>query len=522
MIKSGVKNKNNTKISGTLNGNGASCETNGWKYVSIWGEPKERGYAYGAICAKDFEEIQKMLVTIIPIKYGLEWSWFVETIGTELMAVSKKNAELFNEMTGIVEGCNSKGVKTTIKEIITWNYYISIPYWWNDYVRRHKKNNRVEIDDRCSAFMAVGKDWTSDGKIIAAHNTFTWFYDVFNIVLDIRPTKGNRIVMQTSPLFIWSGSDFFITSAGFIGCETTIDRFDSYKKQVPRNYRLRRAAQYANTLDEYEKYLLQGNGGDAASSWLIGDTNTNEIMRFELGQKYHNTTKTKNGYFIGFNSTYDNRIRNIECNRSTNIFDIQTHIGSRKVRLTDLMDKHKGKINLSVAKQILSDHYDVYLLKNNPSSRTVCSHYNLDNRQYSTVISNKPAYSPKGAIDGKVCDSNMAKRMQFLGRIGNTCGKPFNSKSFFSKHKQWKIFEPVIKNKPSQPWTLLPPTKMLNAYKNNTKSKTKNNIKSKTKNNTKNNIKSKNNKTNKRSNSTRKNKRGNYSKTIKKRMHAYT
>ena len=194
---------------------------------------------------------------------------------------------------------------------------------------------------------------------------------------------------------------------------------------------------------------------------------------------------------------------------STNIFDIQTHIGSRKVRLTDLMDKHKGKINLSVAKKILSDHYDVYLLKNNPSSRTVCSHYNLDNRQYSTVISNKPACAPKGAIDGKVCDSNMAKRMQFLGRIGNTCGKPFNSKSFFSKHKQWKIFEPVIKNKPSQPWTLLPPTKMLNEYNNN-------------KSNNKNNIKRKNNKTNKRSNSTRKNKRGNYSKTIKKRMHTYT
>ena len=90
MIKNGAKNKNNTKISGRLNGNGASCEINGWKYVSIWGEPKERGYAYGAICAKDFEEIQKMLVTIIPIKYGLEWSWFVETIGTELMTVSKK------------------------------------------------------------------------------------------------------------------------------------------------------------------------------------------------------------------------------------------------------------------------------------------------------------------------------------------------------------------------------------------------------------------------------------------------
>ena len=39
--------------------NGFSYEKNGWKYISINGNPKERGFAYGYLCANDFKEIQK-------------------------------------------------------------------------------------------------------------------------------------------------------------------------------------------------------------------------------------------------------------------------------------------------------------------------------------------------------------------------------------------------------------------------------------------------------------------------------
>ena len=41
--------------------NGHSYETNGWKYVSIHGEPRERGHAYGLLCADEFKEIKRTL-----------------------------------------------------------------------------------------------------------------------------------------------------------------------------------------------------------------------------------------------------------------------------------------------------------------------------------------------------------------------------------------------------------------------------------------------------------------------------
>ena len=69
--------------------------------------------------------------------------------------------------------------------------------------------------------------------------------------------------------------------------------------------------QYAKTMDECVEFLRDGNSGDYANSWLFGDTNTNEILRIELGLKYDNVERTKNGFFIGFNATYDPRMDKI-------------------------------------------------------------------------------------------------------------------------------------------------------------------------------------------------------------------
>jgi len=60
--------------------NGISYNKNGWKYISIHGKPKDRGYAYGYLCAKDFKEIQKMLSFLMLEAYGQEWNYFIDNI----------------------------------------------------------------------------------------------------------------------------------------------------------------------------------------------------------------------------------------------------------------------------------------------------------------------------------------------------------------------------------------------------------------------------------------------------------
>jgi hypothetical protein len=95
----------------------------------------------------------------------------------------------------------------------------------------------------------------------------------------------------------------------------------------------------------------------------------------------------------------------------------------------------------------------VYLEKdNNPCSRTVCSHYDLDAREYMSDPSRPKPYSPHGAVDGIVCDTKLAKNMSFIGRFGNSCGTPFIKDEFCKKHRQYYKFCPYLKDRPTQPW----------------------------------------------------------------------
>ena len=451
--------------------NGVSYEINGWLYVSISGDAKERGYAYGFLVADEIKKILNMLNFLVYEETGRKWEYYIDLAIKYLKPTIKEHfAEFYEEMEGFAEGCTAAGTKTTLDEILAWNNYFSLTGYLTVDGPDNKstpinKGHEGGAPDRCSAFIATG-DYTQDGGIVMAHNDFANFVDgqYGRVILDIKPTKGNRILMQGIVGWIWSGSDFFVTSKGIMGTETTIGGFIAFENNYPISCRMRQAMQYGNTLDEYVDILVKENSGDYACCWLFGDTNTNEIMSLELGLKYHKVDKSKNGYFIGFNAPYDPRIRNLEC-VNTGFDDIRRHQGSRRVRLADLMDLHKGKINIDVAKLIIADHYDVYLKKDNPCSRTVCSHYELDAREYMSQADRPKPFQPRGAINGKVCDSTMAKNMSFMGRYGNSCGTPFDKEIFCNEHREWAYLKPYLHDRPTEPWTKHEITDVNNAIK---------------------------------------------------------
>jgi hypothetical protein len=457
--------------------NGISYEMNGWLYVSIKGKPKERGYAYGKLVADEMKKVQKIEEFITYNDYGVKWQFFIDAAAKYFKPkIMEHFPEFYEEMVGFSEGCTAGGTKMSVDEVIAWNNSMTLTEGW---FANMPDEERIEVfgeggpkasggkeggaADKCSAFMATG-DWTADGKIVVCHNNFSNFVDgqLARVVLDLKPEKGNRMLIQGFVGWIWSGTDFFVTSKGIIGTETTIGGFNAYENNMPISCRIRNAMQYGNTLDDYVKMLLDGNSGDYANSWLFGDTNTNEILRLELGLRFHNVERTKNGYFIGFNAPYDPRIRNLEC-ANTGFDDIRRHQGARRVRLDDLMDHWKGKIDIEVAKKILSDHYDVYLCKENPCSRTVCSHYELDAREYMSDPTRPKPYQPRGALDGNVCDTTMAKNMSFCLRWGNSCGIPFDKNKFCDEHREWAYLRDYLDDRPQQPWTVFTITNISNA-----------------------------------------------------------
>ena len=442
--------------------NGIRYDMNGWVYVSIKGGPKERGYAYGKLIAKDMIEIRRILDFVIYSDFGVKWEFFIEAAKKYFSPkIQELFPEFYEEMLGFAEGASMD-----VNEVVAWNNYFTLTEgWWANMpeeeaiaVKGSASGNTAAsreggAAERCSAFIAVG-DWTADGKIVCAHNNFSNFVDgqLAKYVIDLKPVKGHRILMMGFPGWIWSGTDFFVTSAGILGTETTIGGFIAYQDNIPISCRIRNAMQYGNTLDDYERMLLDGNSGDYANSWLFGDTNKNEIMRIELGLRFHNTERTNNGYFIGFNAPYDPRIRNLEC-VNTGIDDIRRHQGARKVRLADLMDQWKGQLNIDIAQKIIGDHYDVYLNKENPCSRTCCAHYELDAREYMSDQSRPKPFQPRGALDGNVIDTTMAKAMSFSLRWGNSCGIPFDKNKFCDENRVWDYLRDYLEDRPEKPWT---------------------------------------------------------------------
>ena len=81
-------------------------------------------------------------------------------------------------------------------------------------VRPHM--NGVGGDAFAIFFDGATGDVTADGGIVMAHNTWSSYADAqfCNIIVDIVPDNGHRILMQSWGPLIYSGTDFFITSAG--------------------------------------------------------------------------------------------------------------------------------------------------------------------------------------------------------------------------------------------------------------------------------------------------------------------
>ncbi len=448
---------------------------NGWHQISVWGEPYERGYAHGLLLAEEIKECFDTMKYALYDSHGLPIDFFVEASNFLFKSAIKNNfPKIFEELEGITDGARKNGSGVSLDEMVLLNNLLSI-----DYALSYLENNASKVhtmspenksliksigkstleggaDDRCSAFMAVG-DYTKDGNICCGHNTFTNFVvgQFVNCIITVNPSKGDghKVMYQSSAGSICSGTDFFVTSNGFVGTETTIGGFFAYDNLDPICCRIRTCMQYARTMEDYIRFLEKNNSGDYANSWLIGDTKNNEIMRIELGLKYSNIERTKNGCFIGFNAPYDARIRNLEC-VNTGFDDIRRHQGARKVRLEELTEKYKGKIDTDIAKEIIGDHYDVYLHKENPCSRTCCSHYDLDDRAFMSQADRPLPYQPRGAVDGIVADTQMIKQGKFLAKWGSSCNIPFYVDKFMKNNIQWKRFAPYLKDRPNMPWTV--------------------------------------------------------------------
>ena len=217
--------------------------------------------------------------------------------------------------------------------------------------------------------------------MVIGHNNWTSYAtgERWNVIFDIAPAHGNRMLMDGMPGLIHSGDDFGLNSAGVIITETTISEFDSFDPTaVPEFVRARKAMQYANNIDDFARIMREGNNGGYANNWLVADRKNNEVASLELGLKNTPLLRTKDGFFVGSNFANDPKLMKEETKFDPT--DMGKSENARHKRWLALMEQYKGKIDVAAGQKFLADHVDSTDGKVAPSERTLCGHVDLSPR----------------------------------------------------------------------------------------------------------------------------------------------
>ena len=415
-----------------------------WIYVHLEGPPGRIGFQHGYLLAPEIADAFQAVKLIDTHDTQRDWEFFRKA--AREMLWPKIDAEYQQELTGIVEGLTARGVAMDIDDLVALNAFEELPgYYVPWYNAQHKVAGapRLTSPGNCSAFVATGR-YTRGHGIVIAHNNWTSYLEGerWRVIFDIAPERGYRILMDGFPGVITSDDDFGVNSDGLMITETTITQFAGWDPN--------QALQYASSIDDYVRIMLDGNNGGYANDWLLGDAKTGEIAQFELGLKAYKVWRTKDGYFAGSNWARDPKVIKEDTTFDPN--NPETSPNARRARWEELIEKSKGKIDVSTAQQFLADHYDAYEKKADPDGRTLCGH--ADASAGGVSLWGWGPYYPGGAVQGKAMDSAMAKAMSFVARRGHPCGHDFLAGPFLKAHPEYSWQAPSLRDMKAGPWTV--------------------------------------------------------------------
>ena len=271
----------------------------GWIYLHIEGAPYERGYQHGHLMAREIPEYLGRCAADLGVKAEQDtWDQLRTTVDALFLRGFDK--EILEEMKGIADGASDAGAKWLGRRIDLVDIAIANTEVEMAELREAMPMTPTGLEglhfdappyagDHCSAFAATGPA-TRDGKMIIGH--VTWWpltlAEQTNVMLDIKPDKGHRVLMQSYPGGIESGTDWYQNDAGMVLTETTIRQTPFNIEGTSEAFRARLAIQYGGSVMEIVDRLGTHNNGLYTNEWLIGDAKNNEIAMYELG-----TTRTK-------------------------------------------------------------------------------------------------------------------------------------------------------------------------------------------------------------------------------------
>jgi len=397
-------------------GKGFRYDEGGWIFVHVEGEPYERGAQHGELVAPELARFLEKNA-ILHDKADPERGWSELRRLTDALFLRGFDPELLEEMKGIADGAARagatwKGRPVDLLDVATLNSAVDIsalddalkvsatPLSGRTFLRAEDEIERAE-GDRCSSFVAT-RSATRSGRFVFGQlfmwNGYTGVH--WDVMLDVVPTRGHRLVMQTFPGGIHSGSDWYVNGAGLVIGETTVGQTPFEPGGTPQASRIRRAAQYASSIDEVARILRERNNGLYTNDWTMADAKTDEGACLLLGTRESRLWRTgargKRGdtpgglrdFIWANNNARDPAVRReLVANADDAPVDVTFPAWNRDIAFQEFYRAHgKGGIGLAEA---------IGLWASSPINRP-------------------------HACDGKVTTAELAERLVFLAHYGKT------------------------------------------------------------------------------------------------------
>ncbi len=303
----------------------------GWIYLHIEGKPYERGYQHGHLMAREIPEYMERCAALLGSKE--HWDDYRRTVNA--LFLRGFDQEILEEMRGIADGASDAGARwqdrrIDLIDVAVANTTVELGELAGaleatatgleglDLQKPSYANEGRSVTDHCSAFAATGPA-TRDGKMVIGH--VTWWpltlAEQTNVMLDIKPASGHRMLIQSYPGGIESGTDWYQNDTGIVLTETTIEQTPFNIHGTPVAFRARMAIQYSGTIDEVVERLGTHNNGLYTNEWIMGDAKTNEIAIYDLGTNHTRLWRSsKNewfgdtpGFYWGDNNAKDLSVR---------------------------------------------------------------------------------------------------------------------------------------------------------------------------------------------------------------------
>ncbi|WP_024872261.1 C45 family autoproteolytic acyltransferase/hydolase [Tolumonas lignilytica] len=357
----------------------------GWINIHIEGEPHERGVQHGRLLAPEIAAYVQALAQFYNPK-SPEDGWDKTRDLVKALFLRGFTPEQLEEMDGIAVGASASGAQffgrhldiidiaalNLTNEIDSLNDALAATPNGLDPVKSaggeavagslHPSHGPV----RCDAFAAVGSA-TKDGKVVFGHITM---FDLlpgnyYNVWLDVKPSKGHRFVMQTTPGGIHSGMDYSINDAGLLLSETTVGQTSFESRGIPLAARIRQAQQYADNIEQAASILTTNSNGLSTTEWILADVKKNEIALLTLGTHEHKLYRSSQkewiagaeGFYWSNNNTKDRNVRlETVASMDGRPSDVAAlHPVKRDALWLQLYEQNKGKIDTDFARQVLTN-----------------------------------------------------------------------------------------------------------------------------------------------------------------------